>query len=457
MSKHLDTDKLFKSYLKEYEIIPLPGLWNKIEMSLNKNSSRKKIGPVWYSVAAGLAILIGLITFLNISQKSTNDVNLIYSNEINNENNQDGVTEKETTGERLINNDSPKIKKNKTTQIDELKVQHDNTVSSVKDNKQYLVYLEPLKTNYYDIANPDSKKLHLKTSRKLNTQSYIPVISSKTTFVEPKKNKDDNVGLVITAMLSPGYSYRTAQGNNPVNIDNSESESVDVNESGLNTLSGGVNIKLPTKGRWSFESGIFLTQAGQNLSTNYINKLNIQSIRNQYSELQNIDNINIQNNTLGTLTFDNIAVNNPLPDIQMWRSPGADKNSPVEYVTAYDVEVKQELKYIEVPFAARYNLIEKKPIISLSAGICTNFLIDNTATLYVDKSESSTGETDNIKPVSYSTKFGLGIEYPLFKKFSLNVEPVFRYFISSVNNSSNEITYRPYSLGVNAGISFKIQ
>ena len=454
MSKHLDTDKLFNSYLKKYEITPPETMWNEIEMSLNKNNSREKIGTIWYSAAAGLAILIGLIAFLNINQKSVKNVNLVHSNVINNENNRDEVTVKENTDVRLINDGAPIFKRRNTSQNAELKVHHIKTVSPVKENKHYLAYLEPLKTNYYDVSNPDAKRLHLKTPGKLNTQSYMPVISAQTTFFEANKDKDDNVGLVITAMVSPGYSYRTTQGNNSLNIDNSES--LDVNESGLNTLSGGVNIKLPTKGRWSFESGVFLTQAGQNLSTNYINKLNIPSINGQYSELQNINNINIENNTLGTLSFDNITTNNPAQDIQMWRSPGADKNSPIEYVTAYDVEVKQELKYIEVPFAARYNLIEKKPIISLSAGICTNFLIDNTATLYVDKSESTTGETDNIKPVSYSTKFGLGIEYPLFKKFSLNVEPVFRYFISSVN-SSNEITYKPYSLGVNAGISFKIQ
>jgi hypothetical protein len=49
---------------------------------------------------------------------------------------------------------------------------------------------------------------------------------------------------------------------------------------------------------------------------------------------------------------------------------------------------------------------------------------------------------------------GMGIEYTISDKFSLNLEPTFRYYLSPFGDATGVKTH-PYSFGVFSGLSFK--
>ena len=63
------------------------------------------------------------------------------------------------------------------------------------------------------------------------------------------------------------------------------------------------------------------------------------------------------------------------------------------------------------------------------------------------------GYLSNVNTVNYSGNAGLGMIYHMGEKLSLIMEPRFRYFINSVNDSSLPST-RPYSLGFYTGLSY---
>jgi hypothetical protein len=72
--------------------------------------------------------------------------------------------------------------------------------------------------------------------------------------------------------------------------------------------------------------------------------------------------------------------------------------------------------------------------------------------------ETSSGQEEigylaNINTVNYSGNAGVGMIYHMGEKLSLILEPRFRYFLNSVNDSSLPST-RPYSLGLYTGLSY---
>jgi hypothetical protein len=165
--------------------------------------------------------------------------------------------------------------------------------------------------------------------------------------------------------------------------------------------------------------------------------------------------INISNNTgnsLGGIRFPQrtpMAVENGLVKSGVYLA---------EPVSTFDQQpatttLKQLLDYIEIPLTVRYALLNSKTLITLSGGLSTNFLIDNTAYLIENGEHINAGSTEGISPVTYSSSVGLGIELPIGKSFRFSLEPRFKYFLSPVN-SNGYSNFHPYSFGVFGGVSF---
>jgi opacity protein-like surface antigen len=81
-------------------------------------------------------------------------------------------------------------------------------------------------------------------------------------------------------------------------------------------------------------------------------------------------------------------------------------------------------------------------------------LVGNTAFASVNGVKYSIGKTEGLSPVNFSSSFGLGLEYNLSEKISLDIEPTLRYYLSPMGEQSGSST-RPYSFGVFSGLSYK--
>ena len=86
-------------------------------------------------------------------------------------------------------------------------------------------------------------------------------------------------------------------------------------------------------------------------------------------------------------------------------------------------------------------------------GFSTLFLGNNEVVVNDGDFRTVLGEANNLNTVSFSTNIGLGFNYNLSKRLTLNVEPMFKYQLNPYTNSS--ANFRPYYLGVFSGVSFK--
>ena len=88
----------------------------------------------------------------------------------------------------------------------------------------------------------------------------------------------------------------------------------------------------------------------------------------------------------------------------------------------------------------------------MSGGLSTNLMIGNR--VYDKSTRETLGETSGIRSTNFSTSFSLGLEYKLNSKFSLSMEPAFKYYLNSINKDS-DFNYKPYSIGLSSGIRYK--
>jgi hypothetical protein len=114
----------------------------------------------------------------------------------------------------------------------------------------------------------------------------------------------------------------------------------------------------------------------------------------------------------------------------------------------------QNFSYIEMPVILRYKLIDKSIDFNLIGGLSYNLLVNNSVHTVIDGSKYTIGKTAGLNPFMVSSSMGMGIEYSLSEKFSLNLEPTFRYYLNPFGEIPG-LKIHPYSFGVFSGLSYK--
>lgn len=121
--------------------------------------------------------------------------------------------------------------------------------------------------------------------------------------------------------------------------------------------------------------------------------------------------------------------------------------------TQGDARLIQNLNYYEVPVELKYAVISSRFGVNLIGGLSTLFLGNNEISVKADNYNTVLGDANNLSTVSFSTNVGLGLDYKLSKKFTFNIEPMFKYQLNPYTDSS--VNFKPYYLGVYSGFSFK--
>jgi len=114
----------------------------------------------------------------------------------------------------------------------------------------------------------------------------------------------------------------------------------------------------------------------------------------------------------------------------------------------------QNFSYLEMPFILRYKIIDKSIDFNIIGGVAYNFLVSNNVHTVIDGNRYDIGKTEGLNPILVSSSMGMGIEYSITDKFSLNLEPTFRYYLNPFGDVPG-VKIHPYSFGVFSGLSFK--
>jgi len=106
-----------------------------------------------------------------------------------------------------------------------------------------------------------------------------------------------------------------------------------------------------------------------------------------------------------------------------------------------------------VPLELNYAILDKKFGVDLIGGVSSLFLVDNSVLLESNDLVTEVGEANNVNSVNFSANVGMGLNYRFAPKFQLNIEPVFKYQLNTFSRTAGD--FRPYTIGVYSGISFK--
>ena len=106
----------------------------------------------------------------------------------------------------------------------------------------------------------------------------------------------------------------------------------------------------------------------------------------------------------------------------------------------------QSLKYLEVPLEVSYSIFNKnKTNISLNTGGFVGKLISNNMIL----NGSSIGENVNANDYVYGSLLSTTVQYRIYKKTNVFVEPAMNYYI----NPLNEQSFNQFQWGLNFGLN----
>jgi hypothetical protein len=479
-------DRIFRERLRNFDAVPPVEVWDGIRENLYLARRRKTI--FWITrVAAGIAILAALSLTYFIARNS-NKENQISGNEVvkteeklskeklaTGESAEKKLADEVTSEEELTGAQSEKKTDSRTNEV-EIKTMHEiyNPASPGDENGIYIGELKPatekVKETHY-IANNESKRLfetgvirisinqldynYPDTELMTSSSELHGKPSGKDVHVEENLQEDlyalnipeeenmrENIWAIGTE-ISPLYSYRSLETQNEA-----MSLANDLNQSETGTLaySGGVNVSFSPLKRLSLQSGLYYSRYGMNINNAYVFE-DASAGATSNTKFYSI------NNSSGVIDIEE----NPNVDYITNKGDRKQYSTPLSQDT-YTTEVNsgeiiQNFEYIEVPLILRYRLIDRKIGFNLLGGFSTNLLVGSNAYYRSDGDREKIGETTDLNPFNYSSIVGLGLDYSVSKHLNISLEPTFRYYLNSINQSSIIRSY-PYSVGVFTGLRY---
>jgi hypothetical protein len=428
-------DLVFRNGLKDMEVLPPSGVWEEIEPAIRKGKSL-----LFVRIAAGIAALLSLgimAMFLSKQFESKQaDQDIIISQDVRPFT--DNYSEKTVPLQAILSDE---------TAEDQIISQRD-----ISDVAYYLNY-KPIapgvliadeRYDVYSLAGDYEIKDSGVAVNPLLASSGFKVIDPSGLYnlvpVEEKKVKKWMLG----ALAAPTYylRYNPDKVNLTTRLQNSEVNNI--------TYSGGVSFSYSINKKISLQSGLYYSSMG-----NMVNGVDTYSGFSNYINTKSSSNFGIATSN-GMI----VATNN---DIYLSDNTGdristpytADVFDPAKTSLQYiNGSIHQSFQYLEVPVIVRYKLLDKKIGINLLGGLSYNLLVGNSAYAIYEGKHVFIGKTDGINPLAFSSSVGLGMEYDLSEKFSFNLEPTLRYYLSTMGNRTDGKNH-PYLLGVYSGLFYK--
>jgi hypothetical protein len=474
-------DAYFSDELKEFEVLPPQGVWNSIENKLNK---KRRTGIIWFRIgmAAGIALIAGIsgLVLLNHNNNSKIASNTLIINKTNTNKTSKTLTfsidvEKKIISSAPKNNNEYAVKKTATkpTYNNTIKTNQNydgdisliiqNTDSTNNISEEKLVKLDPI---YISLnSNFKNEIAALKVSDEKFTFNPIPIAEKKESFLAENNDRKSSRKWSVDGEFAPTYSYRAIT----YASDKSTSASTyNSNETGLVAWSGGFKINYLYNSRFSYQIGLYYSVKGQVILNVY------QATQNKanYDQIPTANGSNSQRsiyieNSLGPITDNNKDVLEEMP-----QAPGSFNNVSYTNITngesltyikdngpmtyeRMDAKIIQKLQYLEIPFLARYQFINKKIKWHFLAGCNAEILLNTKAFLKTSGSTEDYGKTINLKPNNISALAGIGFTFPVRSNINFLCEPTFKYTLNSVSNSTLRRVHL-YSFNLYTGFSFNL-
>ncbi len=443
MNDQTDMNKGFlKDKLANYQVDPPDKVWNGISGQIGGRRNRKGMYILLLASAASiaLALILGIPYFSPDLPEQESISGEIREEDPAGQNETSKLEQKVVETLELLPEKSTAIKGQQSQKKDE-QVQKDPThqiallTETKTEAEERTVIPAEASTETLEAAASDLQ-IELLPDSALDLQM--------DPFLAEKQERQRDPRWMLGAALSPLYSFRDAEAgaipDNPA-------------ETGMLSYSTGVHVRYRRNSRLAFETGIYYNRTGIAIGAPGIQVFNQRYDAMIFGAGSEQAEIKTVNNSVGNI----VAYSG---DIYMNGYKISAENSvataPGDVLTPLQTSesgIQQHLDYLEIPFNLRYSIVDRTFELQLVGGMSSNFLIANYVTVETSSGREEIGYLSNVNTVNYSGNAGLGMIYHMSKNLSLMLEPRFRYFLNSVNDSTLPST-RPYSVGFYTGLSY---
>ena len=194
------------------------------------------------------------------------------------------------------------------------------------------------------------------------------------------------------------------------------------------TSTYGVKTKYKINKKWAVGSGFKINELGQSVA--------------------NVSYIKTANNAFLT-TGDYFMKNPTVPQIASDDSYVLVSNNTKNAVSSTNVQsgnLDQSLRYVEMPLEVSYAVFSKnKASISLNTGGFVGKLISNNVAI----DGNSLGKNVNANDFVYGSTLSSTVQYRIYKKTNVFVEPAMNYYVNPLNSQS----FNQFQWGLNFGLN----
>jgi hypothetical protein len=438
-NKHIDS--LFADGLKGMSVDPNPEVWNAISNKMAAARRKRRGVIIFISTALAASVLL----FFGIANRSlfTSDPGSLQLEQLSDTHTSSGkpilkdnladsdftaseVAVAKEVAKDLIAETTPYPANKSADQFNPTKENHFQKESVVNS---ILLGIEQLYNPKRSIPESLQNQYAEKSQPIQLTTDEIIVMNNLLAMEQAKKEALSKNRWAIIGQLSSAYSNE---------------ESAASANSGIVSFGGGVKINYALGEKLALQTGLMYNRIGQDFGGSDQNLV--------FSDVNALeDDPNDSFNTIRKVLPTNTTAGNI-----NYKGSDLQEANKAEFLAASaygsSEELMQSFEIIEVPFLLRYNLSQNRLGIYINGGVGANWIVANG--VYRNSgSRQKIGEIDNLRTTNFSSLFGLGIEYQLSPKIRIGLEPSFKYYLNSINKSS-EFDYKPYSIGINTGIRY---
>ncbi|MCM8569595.1 porin family protein [Gramella jeungdoensis] len=478
MKEKKNIDRIFQEKFKDFESEPREKVWENIASILDKKEKKRPfIIPLWMKlggVAAVIAIIIASLLFTQNQETIQNEPGIVFENPENQERkntetrDQNGASEdknlenqvaseeadaKTDNGEIITSTSQISSHSSTTSNNQSRKTDSSDTDFNNKSNQETAIASDEVKNNVrVQQQNEEEKVAGKPEAIKDETSGAIAQIETDSTktikaikeeeenalaqLEEEKKNEKKEEAIAETAnkklrlstFAAPVFYKNMGSGNELSSQFSNNASSSEV------TLSYGIKLAYELSDKIRIRTGISKVNMSYNIQDISYSPsgiaANLDNIR------PNEDHLQIRSNARpnGGMAFETSNQNSLASSIF---TPG---------------EINQQFGFIEVPLEIEYVLVDKKFGLNVIGGGSSLFLDRNRVDLVSGNSTTNLGEASNINNTSFSTNIGLGMDYKLSDKFSISLEPIFKYQLNTFSNVNN---VQPMNFGIYSGLNLK--
>ncbi len=431
-------DLVFRNGLKDFEVLPPADIWEGIQPSIRKPST----AAYYIRAAAAVAFLattgLTAIYITNILSDEFRGTGITMNQEARPANSQIAGSGKQ----------KPKVRMNKSiptvlTRSPEQEVQESSgesePVPSELSFSPDIFKFRPSGTIIYPSAARTPHSIPPLTVTGTETISYN-YHGNESPAQSSGKNRWS-----IGAMLGPAY-FSTIDGSG-----SEAQKTLAASENAAFSYSGGVSFAYKMNRRFSVQMGVYYSSL-----TDQVEGVKSFSGFTQYNSVKGSGSFTVQTSA-GTVVAGN-------SDIFLINTKGGNKVTSVFSSEVFDPgksglsylnsSIYQNFSYLEIPFTVRYRVIDKTLGFNVMGGFSYNQLLNNTAYSVSEGNKYLIGSTEGLYPIAITSSLGLGMEYSLSKKMSINLEPTFRYYLTPMGGQARSDVH-PYTFGIFSGLVMK--